>query len=70
MTLSCHQTAHSQLDTEWLPFGPTDVVDVPVLLSGEQMLALEEAANNRGLTAAELIRQLLRDLVVQPTAVR
>lgn len=59
------QSAHSQSGTECLSFKPSDVVEVPLLLFREQMLAVEEAAHNRGMTAGELIRQMLHDLVVQ-----
>jgi hypothetical protein len=38
-----------------------DVVEVPLLLPGWQMSALERAAYKRGLTAGEMVRHLLRD---------
>jgi hypothetical protein len=38
-----------------------EVVEVPMLLPGWQMSALERAAHNRGLTAGEMVRHLLRD---------
>lgn len=47
---------------EWSP-EPFDVVEVPLLLSGRQMLALEEAAHHRGLTAGEMVRQLLLEFI-------
>ena len=37
-----------------------DVVEVPLLLPGWQMSALEKAAYVRGVTAAEMVRELLR----------
>jgi hypothetical protein len=47
------------------PEGPglpeAEVVEVPLLLSGWQVSALERAAHKRGLTAAEMVRHLLRD---------
>lgn len=53
------------LNTEMDPFllDSTDVVEVPLLLSGWQMSALEQAAFLRGLTAAEMVRQLLREVI-------
>jgi hypothetical protein len=44
-----------------LPTG--DVVEVPLLLEGWQMSALERAAHTRGLTAGEMVRTLLRDFI-------
>jgi hypothetical protein len=46
--------------------GPPDlelgeVVEVPLLLSGWQVSALERAAHKRGLTAGQMVRHLLRD---------
>lgn len=37
-----------------------DVVEVPLLLPVWQMSALEKAAYHRGVTAAEMVRELLR----------
>jgi hypothetical protein len=45
-----------------------DVVEVPLLLAGWQMSALERAAYHRGLTAAEMVRQLLRDFIADHPA--
>ena len=36
------------------------VVELPVLLSGRHAAALEEAAHRAGLTAAQLLREILR----------
>jgi hypothetical protein len=36
-----------------------EVVEVPFLLSIDQLTALEKAAHSRGLTAAEMVRRLL-----------
>lgn len=51
------------------PTGPdlldTDVVEVPLLLSGWQVSALETAAHDCGLTAAEMVRHLLRDFIAR-----
>ena len=44
-----------------LPEG--DVIEVPLLLSGWQMSALEGAAHRHGVTTAEMVRQLLRDFL-------
>jgi hypothetical protein len=39
------------------------VVEVSLLLPGWQVSALESAAHDRGLTAAEMVRSLLRDFL-------
>ena len=38
-----------------------EVLEVPLLLAGWQVSALEKAAHQRGLTAGEMVRHLLRD---------
>jgi hypothetical protein len=38
-----------------------EVVEVPLLLPGWQVSALERAAHRQGLTAGEMVRHLLRD---------
>jgi hypothetical protein len=45
-----------------------DVVEIPLLLAGWQMSALERAAYHRGLTAAEMVRMLLRDFIADHSA--
>jgi hypothetical protein len=46
--------------------GPEDeVVEVSLLLPGWQASALESAAFDRGLTAAEMVRSLLRDFLAE-----
>ena len=40
-----------------------DVVEIPLLLAGWQVSALETAAHDRGLTAAEMVRHVLRDFL-------
>jgi hypothetical protein len=40
-----------------------DVIEVPLLLAGWQISALETAAHDRGLTAAEMVRHVLRDFL-------
>jgi hypothetical protein len=47
------------------PLDSADVVEVPLLLSGQQMLALEEAAHDRGLTAGEMVRRLLQEFIAR-----
>jgi hypothetical protein len=44
--------------------GMEDVVEVPLLLPGWQMSALEQAAYLRGVTAAEMVRELLRTFIL------
>ena len=41
----------------------SDVIEMPLLLSGVQMSALEQAAHIHGLTAAGMVRRLLRDFI-------
>lgn len=53
---------------DWAPPGMSDVVEVPLLLSGRQMLALEEAAHHRGLTAGEMVRRLLQEFITTTLA--
>jgi hypothetical protein len=45
-----------------------DVVEIPLLLQGWQMTALETAAHRRGLTAGEMVRDLLRDFLSRLSA--
>jgi hypothetical protein len=58
-----------RLRQDWLPDdsgglpSANDVVEIPLLLPGWQMEALESAAHDRGLTAAEMVRQLLRAFI-------
>jgi hypothetical protein len=42
-----------------------DVVEIPLLLQGWQMTALETAAHSRGLTAGEMVRDVLRDFLLR-----
>lgn len=42
-----------------------DVVEVSLLLPGWQMSALEQAAYQRGQTAAEMLRQMLSDFIAE-----
>jgi hypothetical protein len=42
-----------------------DVVEIPLLLQGWQMTALETAAHQRGQTAGEMVRDLLRDFLAR-----
>ncbi len=43
----------------------TDVVEIPLLLAGWQVSALETAAHDRGLTAAEMVRHVLGDFLAR-----
>jgi hypothetical protein len=38
-----------------------EVVEIPLLLPGWQMTALESAARGQGLTTAQMVRRLIRD---------
>jgi hypothetical protein len=42
-----------------------DVVEIPLLLQGWQMTALETAAHKRGQTAGAMVRDLLRDFLAR-----
>jgi hypothetical protein len=42
-----------------------DVVEVPLLLAGWQVAALEAAARREGRTLAEMARRLIRDFLTQ-----
>lgn len=42
-----------------------DVVEIPLLLPTWAATALESVAHHRGLTAAEMVRHLLSDFIVQ-----
>jgi hypothetical protein len=45
------------------PLSEEDVVELPLLLPGWQVSKLETVAHQRGLTAAEMVRHLLRDFL-------
>ena len=42
-----------------------EVVEVPLLLPGWQVSALERAAHRRGLTAGEMLRSVLGDFIAR-----
>jgi hypothetical protein len=42
---------------------PPDVAEISLLLPGWQLAALEDAAEARGLTSAQLVRRLLREFI-------
>jgi len=42
---------------------PEEIVEVPLLLPGWQISALEREAHQRGLTAGEMVRHLLGDFI-------
>ncbi len=46
----------------FVPF-EDEVTELTVLLPGQQALHLEQAAHERGLTAAQMIRALIRDFL-------
>jgi hypothetical protein len=54
------QTALLEADLELLE---PEVIEIPLLLAGWQVSALETAAHERGLTAAEMVRQVLSDFL-------
>jgi hypothetical protein len=60
------------IDDSYLPVGvgercapllEEDVVELPLLLPGWQVSKLETVAHQRGMTAAEMVRHLLRDFL-------
>ena len=51
------------------PLLEDDVVELPLLLPGWQVSKLETVAHQRGMTAAEMVRHLLRDFL-SPGAVQ
>ena len=42
-----------------------DVAEISLLLPGWQLVALESAAQSRGITSAQLVRRLLRDFIIR-----
>ena len=42
----------------------SEVVEIPLLLSIGQVSALESVAHQRGLTAGEMVRQVIREFIV------
>ena len=46
------------------PITEGEVVEIPLLLSGCQASILETAAHQRGLTAAVMVRHLVRDFLL------
>ena len=49
-------------DDGFLPFDG-EITELAVLLPGGQALALEQAAHDRGLTAAQMLRRLIQDFL-------
>jgi len=44
---------------------PPEVAEISLLLPGWQLAALENAAEARGMTSAQLVRRLLRDFILR-----
>lgn len=66
MSTLCVTSTRGASDADWLDAIPGeggDVIEIPLLLSGKQMSALEQAAFVRGLTAGEMVRHLLREFI-------
>jgi hypothetical protein len=59
------QTLERSAIEEMPAFDSADVIEIPLLLSGRQILALEEAAFRRGMTAAEMVRHLVYEFIAQ-----
>jgi hypothetical protein len=49
-------------DEDLLPFDE-EIAELSVLLPGRQVLRLEQAAHDRGLTAAQMIRRLIQEFL-------
>jgi hypothetical protein len=59
-------SAEESFRTELPPDLPAgDVFEVPLLMSGGQLSALERAAFTRGLTAGEMVRTLFNDFLTE-----
>ncbi len=58
---NCLLTSYEEVESSYRPSDDTEVIEIPLLLAGWQASALERAAHGRGLTAAEMVRSLLRD---------
>ncbi len=54
--------------TEAAPIPSVEVSEVPLLMPGWQVEALEELAHARGLTAAEMVRRLVTDFILRSAA--
>jgi hypothetical protein len=52
-------------DRKAVSFSTDEVVEVPLLLPGWQVDALEALAHAQGLTAGEMVRQLLSEFLTQ-----
>jgi hypothetical protein len=60
-------TVFTTADPSGRPTSPdVDVVEVPLLLPGWQVAALEAAARREGRTLAEMARRLIRDFLRHP----
>jgi hypothetical protein len=68
-TLDCKPLSGRAIPVEEEPFSGQagEVYEVSLLLSARQICALEEAAHDRGLTAAEMFRRVLQDFIAAPT---
>jgi hypothetical protein len=62
--MSEHANASYCVGDPRAPMTEGDVVEIPLLLSGCQASILETAAHQRGLTAAVMVRHLVRDFLL------
>lgn len=58
-----HIDAMAPFEEKEFDMPEADVVEIPLLLAGWQVTALETAAHDRGLTAGEMVRHVLRDFL-------
>ena len=63
MKTSCMKIPALSKDVESFDTYESDVIEMPLLLSNLQMSALEHLAHRRGMTAAQMMRSLLRDFI-------
>jgi hypothetical protein len=63
MNTSCMEFPALSKNVESFGHYESDIIEMPLLLSGVQMSALEQAAHRRGMTAAQMVRHLLREFI-------
>jgi hypothetical protein len=68
MNTSCLQMPALAKDAAAFDPYDSEVIEMPLLLSGLQLSALERAAHTRGLTAAQMVRRLLREFIAEQSA--
>lgn len=54
--------ASTTTTASYAPVQQSDVIELPILLPEWQVVALEEAAKDRGMTVGQLLRRLVADV--------